>query len=279
MRRDEAHDASGGAGRLRVVVFTGGAVLEDDCLAFIARLEAEPAIELVGVFCESAATGFSGVIGDLWARRRWLAPPLLAARALRRIVRSVAAPAREADRRRTLRRLGARLHVVADMHARSVLSRIAELKPDLGAVYGGPILRPELFRMPVHGTLGIHHGRLPDYRGKKTTFWAIYNNEDSVGVAIQRIGAGLDRGDLLRDAVLPVGRSPLPRVVRRLERLGLDLYLEAVLSIHQRTAVFRPQPAGGVLYKDPRGGDIARFWLKDLRRIVGRRRHARSLSR
>jgi folate-dependent phosphoribosylglycinamide formyltransferase PurN len=268
---------STGQGCLRVVVFTGGAVLEQDCLEFIARVEAEPSLQLVGVFCESHTPGVSGLMRDLWRRRRWLAPLLLLQRALRRAARMVTSPRAEVARQRMLRRISERVHRVADLHATSVLSRVARLRPDVGAVYGGPILRPELFRIPRQGTLGIHHGRLPHYRGKKTTFWAMHNGEESVGVAIQRIGCGLDRGDILRDAVLQTAHTPLPVVNRRLERLGFDLYIEALRSVHEGTAVFRPQSAaGGPLYKDPKPADIARFWLKYLVRLLGYRGATRS---
>ena len=260
---------SAGKRRLRVVVFTGGAVLQDDCVKLIAALEARPEVDLVGVFCESAATGTRGVLRDLWTRRRWLAPVLFVQRILVRSTSTLSAPRAAAARRRLLRRLEERIHFEKDLHSPAVLSRIRELRPDLGAVYGGPILRPELFRIPPLGTLGIHHGRLPQYRGKKTTFWAMYNGEETVGVAIQRIGTGLDRGEVLKDAVLPVGCMPLPVVRRRLERLGLELYVEAVLSMRRETPALRPQPAGGgALYKDPRAGDIARFWLRYCKRLL-----------
>jgi hypothetical protein len=268
---------STGQGCLRVVVFTGGAVLEQDCLEFIARVEAEPRLQLVGVFCEARSAGVSGVMRDLWRRRRWLAPLLIAQRALRRTVRMMTSPRAELARQRTLKRIGERVHFVADLHAVSVLSRVAGLGPDLGAIYGGPILRPELFRIPRYGTLGIHHGRLPHYRGKKTTFWAMHNGEETVGVAIQRIGSGLDRGDVVRDAVLRTGRLPLPLVNRRLETLGFDLYIEALRSVHEGTAAFRPQAAAsGPLYKDPRPADIVRFWFKYLVRLLGYRGATRS---
>lgn len=260
---------SAGDPGLRVVVFTGGAVLEHDCLRFIARIDSEPDLQLAGVFCESGAPGIPGVVRDLWRRRRWLTPLLLAQRGLRRAVRTMASPGAELGRYRALRRVRERVHFVEDLHAASVLSQVTELRPDVGAVYGGPILRPELFRIPRAGTLGIHHGRLPHYRGKKTTFWAMYNGEKSVGVAIQRIGSGLDRGDILRDAVLPTGRTPLPLMHRRLESVGLDLYVEALRSVHAGTAVFRPQAAAAdPLYQDPGPADIARYWLKYFASLV-----------
>jgi methionyl-tRNA formyltransferase len=137
-----------------------------------------------------------------------------------------------------------------------------------------------LFGIPAQGTLGIHHGRLPRYRGKKTTFWAMYHGEPTVGVAIQRIGTGLDRGELLREGELAVGRKPLPRVTRQLERLGLDLYLDALLAVRRGTARFRPQPAGDrPLYRDPSGADIARFWWRYFVRLAAPRAVTRSPGR
>lgn len=258
-----------GTGPLRVVVFTGGAVLEDACIELVARIEAHPDLALTGVFCEARATGLRGVVADLWRRRGVLAPLLLLQRAFRRAGQLLLAPRRALRRHRTLRQLAAFMHTAPDLHDPAVLAQVRALAPDVGAVYGGPILRPDLFGIPSRGTIGIHHGRLPDYRGKKTTFWAMYHGEDTVGVAIQRIGSGLDRGDILRDGLLRVGRRPLPVVTRALERLGLDLYLEALLSIRNGTAVYRPQPAGKrPLYRDPGVADIARFWLRYLRRLL-----------
>lgn len=258
--------------RLRVVVFTGGPVLEADCAQFVAALAARPEIDLAGIFCETRQRGLRGIVRDLWTRRRWLTPLLIAQRLLRCVTRSMVSPHMELVRQRMLRRLRDRIHFIENLHSDAVLSKVAQLAPDLGAVYGGPILRPGLFEIPRHGTLGIHHGRLPDYRGKKTTFWAMYNGEDEVGVAIQKIGSGLDRGDVLRDARLPVGKLPLPVVRRRLERIGLDLFVEAVLCVHEGSATYRSQPAARrELYKDPRGGDIARFWLRYVARLFGYR--------
>jgi folate-dependent phosphoribosylglycinamide formyltransferase PurN len=261
----------------KVVVFTGGAVLEDACVALISRVRAHPELELAAVFCETRAVGLSGLARDLLRRRGWLAPAMLLQHLLERVVRPLFAPASERARRRALREAESLVHFVADLHAPEVLAELRALRPDIGAVYGGPILRPALFEIPAHGTIGIHHGRLPDYRGKKTTFWAMYNGEDTVGVAIQRIGTGLDRGDVLRDGVMPVGRSPLPAVKRRLERLGHDLYLDALLSIHRGSATYRPQPRGeGPLYRDPRAVDIVRFWVRYLRRLMAPRSPDRS---
>ena len=120
-----------------------------------------------------------------------------------------------------------------------VLERVGRSRADLGLVYGSPILRPELFELPQFGTLGIHHGKLPEYRGKKTTFWAMYNGEPSATATIQRITRKLDRGDVVRQGDVPVAGKSYGRVWRELEELGADLYVRAVLDVRDGTARYR----------------------------------------
>ena len=264
-------DAAGAT--MSVVVFTGGPVLEDACIELAGRIDAAPDLELAGIFCEARETGPGGVVRDLFRRRRWLAPALVLQRGLRRLYRTLRWPRREQARRRTLRALAPRIHFVPDLHCPSVIARVEALRPGVGAVYGGPILRPTLFALPANGTIGIHHGLLPHYRGKKTTFWAVNNGEARVGVAIQRIGTGLDRGDILADATLPVGRRPLPSLVHELERTGLDLFLATLCKLQRGEVRSRPQPQDeGRLCKDPTPGQVARFWLRDLGRLCGLQR-------
>ena len=84
-----------------------------------------------------------------------------------------------------------------------MLNQFGRCEQIWASVCGAPILKPELFEIPAFGTLGIHHGRLPEYRGKKTTFWAIYNGDSTAGVTIQRINAGLDTGEIVCTGEVP----------------------------------------------------------------------------
>jgi methionyl-tRNA formyltransferase len=174
--------------------------------------------------------------------------------------------------RQDLKRLQDRIHFVEDIHAPEVIDRVAALEPDLGAVYGSPILRPELFEKPRLGTLGIHHGKLPEYRGNKTTFWAMYNGEGEAGVTIQKINAGLDTGEIVLQGTVGIGRRSQRAVWRDLENLGLDLYIRAILQVKAGEATFRPQSGPkGKLYRNPKLGDLVRFRLMRFKRRLGRR--------
>ena len=248
---------------LRVVVFSGGPVLERGVKEFLRRLEDHPEIDLLACFCQSKNPSFSGVIYDLWRRRQLLAIPLLIARVLGRLADFLSRPIDEFSLKRKLNRLSERIHYVPDIHGEAVLEAVRSLSPDLGLIYGAPILKPKLFQIPTCGTLGIHHGKVPDYRGKKTTFWAVYNREKTAGVTIQKVNAGLDTCDIVKQGEVPIDRQSLRAVWNGVHKLGLELYIQALLEIKRGNATFHPQTKGnGKLYRDPTAKDILRLWLR-----------------
>lgn len=256
---------------IRVVLFGGGPVLERGVKQFICRLEEYPEIEFLAGFCQSEAHTFRAVVGDLWQRRRFLAVPLLLVQLGEAASRSLTQPHTELSLNRKLARLSDRLHFVPDIHKGEVLECVRSLKPDLGLIYSSPILKPELFEIPTCGTLGIHHGKVPEYRGKKTMFWAMYNGEESAGVTIQKVNAGLDTGEIVKVGEVPIGYRSQRAVWNELEALGLDLYVQAIVEVKEGTASYRPQVGQkGKLYRDPKLGDIVTLWWRQLsRRISG----------
>jgi methionyl-tRNA formyltransferase len=142
----------------------------------------------------------------------------------------------------------------------------------LGLIYGSPILKPELFEIPRCGTLGIHHGKVPAYRGNKTTFWAMYNGEATAGVTIQKINQGLDTGSIVREGEVPIDRRSYPSVWRDLERLGLELYIQAIIDVKNGTAIYQPQSGKkGKLYRNPKPKDFFAFWIKQSKRRFTKR--------
>jgi folate-dependent phosphoribosylglycinamide formyltransferase PurN len=251
---------------IRVVLFCGP-VMERAAKQFICMLTAHPEVEFLGGFCQSEGQTFAARVRDLWRRRGVLGLPILAIEATTDVGRYITHPRSEIRLRKQTAGTADRIAFEPDIHAAAVRVRVRDLEPDLGLIYGGPIMRPELFEIPPLGTLGIHHGKVPEYRGKKTTFWAMYNDESAVGVTIQRVNAGIDTGEVVKTGdVLTAGKS-YRRVWQELEELGLALYLEAILEMKSGKATFRPQAGKkGKLYKDPKIRDLLRFWWKRLRR-------------
>ena len=251
---------------IRVVLFCGP-VLENGMIRFAHLLEQHPEIELAGVFCQSVGLGTRARLVDLVRRRGVIAAPLLALQVFDAVTRWSTRPRFQRAMGRARKTLLERMQVTTDIHAGATLARVRALAPDLGLVYGGPILRPELFEIPRHGTLGIHHGTLPTYRGKKTTFWALYHGEPSAGVTIQRINRGIDTGECVGYGSVPaIGRS-YRRVESELEELGLSLYLDCVVAVKRGTAHARPiSGERRRLFRDPTPAQLFRFAVRRLRR-------------
>lgn len=256
---------------VRVVMFGSGPVLTPDARRFLCRLEAHPEIELLGAFCQAESQSFWAMVRDLQQRRGALALPLLLLWIARSVTPFLMQPRAEMALRKALAQIENKVHFVVDIHAEDVLEKVSSLTPDLGVVYGSPILKPKLFEIPALGTLGIHHGKVPEYRGNKTMFWAMYNGEQKTGVTIQKINAGLDTGLIVKEGDVVIGRRSQQAVWRDLEALGLDLYIQAILEVRKGTAQYRPQMGNkGKLYRNPTPSDILRFWFKQLIRRVHR---------
>lgn len=251
-------------------MFGSGPELNQDAKQFICRLEEHPEIEFLGAFCQAQSQSVRAIFMDLWKRRRWLAFPLFAISVINKAARFLLHPREEIAVRRNMEQISDRMHFVPDIHAQNVLENVCALGPDLGLIYGSPILKPELFEIPRLGTLGIHHGKVPEYRGNKTTFWAMYNGEAVAGVTIQKVNSGLDTGTIVKTGEVRTQGRTYPAVVYDLETLGLDIYLQAILEVKHGTAEYKPQTgAKGKLYRNPKPGDFLKFWGRQIRSRVG----------
>ena len=76
-----------------------------------------------------------------------------------------------------------------------VQQRLRALAPDLILVSGAPILRPDVFRIPRLGTLNLHVGISPDYRGMHTIVTPLQRRDFAhVGATIHFVSEGVDDG-------------------------------------------------------------------------------------
>jgi len=117
---------------------------------------------------------------------------------------------------------------------------------DLGIALGAPVLKPALFELPRLGSINLHKGKLPDFRGMPPAFWELDAGAASVGCTVHRIAAGLDTGDILLAREVPVDAySTVGGMQVKLHRVGVELVAEAVALIAAGAAQFQPQPAGG----------------------------------
>lgn len=76
--------------------------------------------------------------------------------------------------------------------------RIRAFAPDLMVVCGAPLLKPAVFNIPRLGTVNLHFGISPDYRGQHTLFWPLRRGDYAhIGATLHYINEGIDSGPVL----------------------------------------------------------------------------------
>jgi peptidoglycan/xylan/chitin deacetylase (PgdA/CDA1 family) len=161
---------------------------------------------------------------------------------------------------------------VTDIRSADTLEAVDAFAPDLGLSLAAPILPRSLFTRPRLGTVNLHKGKLPDYRGMPPAFWELWNREKSVGCTVHWVDDHLDTGDLVCTTEVPAEQFSTVRGLQiRLDEVGVDLMREAVEKILRGNAKSSAQAPGGKTYRKPSLGQAAAL-DKNLRR--GQRRSA-----
>ncbi len=90
------------------------------------------------------------------------------------------------------------------MHQCSCIS----LKPDVMVVAAfGQIITKEILEMPKYGCINVHASLLPAYRGAAPIQWAVINGDKESGVTIMQMDEGIDTGDMIEKAVVPIAED------------------------------------------------------------------------
>lgn len=121
------------------------------------------------------------------------------------------------------------LHTPADVNAESVRSELETLAPDVFVLSGySQILGPALLNIPSEGSVNLHAGKLPDYRGGSPMNWAIINGETSITLSIHWAVESLDAGDVLAEEEITIGAEDTIAEVRR---ESIERYPEMLVSV------------------------------------------------
>ena len=89
--------------------------------------------------------------------------------------------------------------------APEAVAHLRTLEADIFVVAAfGQILSKEILDMPQHGCICVHASLLPKYRGAAPIQWAILDGEQETGVTIMQMNEGIDTGDMILKAVVPI---------------------------------------------------------------------------
>jgi len=144
--------------------------------------------------------------------------------------------------------------------------KIKSLQPDLIVVGAyGQILPKALLEIPKYGAINVHASLLPKYRGAAPIVWAILKGERITGVTIMMMDEGMDTGDILLQAEIPIGEKETGESLHdRLALLGAQLLAETVRRIKAGDIHPIPQDHSKATYAPPLKKEYGRIdWSKE----------------
>ena len=129
----------------------------------------------------------------------------------------------------------------------------------------GQILPKAVLELPKYGCINIHASLLPKYRGAAPIQWCVIDGERETGITTMMMDVGLDTGDMLEKAVIPIEEKETGGSLHdKLSMAGGDLILSTLKKLEEGTLVRTPQTDEGTCYAKMLTkslGDIA--WNQD----------------
>ena len=130
------------------------------------------------------------------------------------------------------------------------MALVESLAPELIVVAAyGKILPEELLDYPKYGSINVHSSLLPKYRGAAPINWAILNGETETGVSIRYMAKDLDAGDVIRQAITPIGEDEdAQALTARLADLGAETLSQVVRDLEAGMVSRTPQDHSAQTY-------------------------------
>jgi len=122
-------------------------------------------------------------------------------------------------------------------------SRLSALNPDIGVVFYGSWMPPELFKIPARGFINYHPAPLPALRGVEPDTFAVLEGRKIMWGTVHKVSGSYDEGEIAgRTAKMKVTRHMTPVVIwHTLTRYGINAVLRALDEIHKGSVVFERQ--------------------------------------
>lgn len=93
-------------------------------------------------------------------------------------------------------------------YSEEITEKLKKLQSEVMVMIGGiGIIKEPLLSLSPRGILSYHHGNMRKYRGQPVGFWELYHHEKEMGVTVQRLTAGLDKGTPIVEMTIPIENS------------------------------------------------------------------------
>jgi peptidoglycan/xylan/chitin deacetylase (PgdA/CDA1 family)/methionyl-tRNA formyltransferase len=136
--------------------------------------------------------------------------------------------------------------IVRSIHSPESLDLIKSVKPDLGIALAAPILKRSVFGIPRCGTINLHKGQVPNYKGMPPAFWELKAGETHIGCTVHFVSEKLDAGDVILDQMEAVPPFATVRGMQLiLDQIGVQIMTVAARQVLSSSAKPRKQTTLG----------------------------------
>lgn len=162
-----------------------------------------------------------------------------------------------------------------DPYTKETVDSIAPIGADLMVLIGGyGIVKEPLLSAVPGGILSYHHGDMRKYRGQPAGFWELYHGEEEMGVTVQRIAAGLDKGTPIKEIKVPILNTDNEiTLYSRAKDMSIDMMRQAVLAVNEPDYQPKTIDKYGHVYTLPNLRQYLRLKCRLIIRRLGKHSH------
>jgi methionyl-tRNA formyltransferase len=143
--------------------------------------------------------------------------------------------------------LGIEVRSPKSLRSEAELEAFAELEADVAIVAAyGLILPQPILDAPMLGCLNVHASLLPRWRGAAPVQRAIMAGDESTGITIMQMEAGLDTGPMLLKRAVEIEEKNAAQLTEELANLGSAMIVEVLGDLTAFDPI--PQPEEGASY-------------------------------
>jgi len=156
------------------------------------------------------------------------------------------------------------------VRSKDFVAHVRELAPDALVVAAfGQLIPQRLLDVPRLGGINVHGSLLPRWRGAAPMQYCLMAGDSETGVTTMQMDAGLDTGDILMKAVLPlVDEDNLGTIETKLSEIGATLLIETLEALERGDCPRIPQDPNLVTLAPSLPPDIGALdWSKPAREL------------
>ncbi len=149
-----------------------------------------------------------------------------------------------------IKQLSLNYQIIKKIDSHKIVKFVKKHNVDLNIISGFPyIFKKELLNSSKYGTLNLHGGKLPQYKGASTLNWQIINGEKRIGISIIKANSSIDGGDILSQYSFNLKDNHDISEVHKIVNKKFPILLKHTLEKYFNNNIKLKKNNGGKIYK------------------------------